>query len=51
MQRRNVSKEAVKRAVARSTKASAQIERRSLPVGYVRSTRVERFLAERRLRG
>ena len=30
MERRNVSKEAVKRAVVRSTKASAQIERRSL---------------------
>ena len=50
MERRNVSKEAVKRAVVRSTKASAQIERRSLPGGYVRSARVERFLAERRQR-
>ena len=50
MERRNVSKEALKRAVARSTKASAQIARRSLPAGYVRSARVERFLAERRQR-
>ena len=43
-----VTKEAVKRFAVRSTKASARLERRTLPVGYVRSAKVERFLAERR---
>ncbi|WP_147264029.1 hypothetical protein [Desertihabitans brevis] len=51
MERRIVSKEAVKRSVVRSTKASAQLERRTVPAGFVRSERVERFLAERRQRG
>jgi len=45
---RVVTKEAVKRFAARSTRASAQLERRSLPDGYVRSAKVEQFLAERR---
>jgi hypothetical protein len=48
IKRRVVTKEAVKRFAARSTRASAQLERRTLPVGYVRSAKVERFLAERR---
>ncbi len=47
MERRVVNKEAVKRSVVRSTKASAQLERRTVPAGYVRSERVERFLADR----
>lgn len=51
MERRVVSKEAVKRSVVRSTKASAQLERRTVPAGFVRSERVERFLAHRRQRG
>lgn len=45
---RVVTREAIKRFAARSTKASAQLERRVLPAGYVRSPKVERFLAERR---
>jgi hypothetical protein len=45
---RLVAKDAVKRFAVRSTKASAQLERRAVPVGYVRSEQVERFLAERR---
>jgi hypothetical protein len=44
---RIVTKEVVKRFAVRSTKASAQLERRAVPAGYVRSERVERFLAER----
>lgn len=46
-----ISKEALKRSVARSTKASAQIEGRAVPSGFVRTARVEEFLAERRQRG
>ncbi|MFC4375124.1 hypothetical protein ACFO5K_13560 [Nocardia halotolerans] len=49
MKRRAVSKEAVKRVVVRSTKASAQLENRVVPAGYKRSARVESFLVKRRL--
>jgi hypothetical protein len=45
--KRVVDKNAVKRFAARSTEASAQLERRSVPAGYVRSAKVEQFLAER----
>ncbi|GAB3358233.1 hypothetical protein GCM10027300_29140 [Modestobacter lapidis] len=51
VERRVVNKKAVQRSVIRSTKASAQLERRIVPTGFVRSERVERFLAERRQRG
>ena len=51
MERRAVNKKAVQRSVIRSTKASAQLERRIVSTGFVRSERVERFLAERRQRG
>lgn len=51
MERRVVNKEAVKQSAIRSTKASAQLERRTVPAGFVRSERVERFLAERRQQG
>jgi hypothetical protein len=51
MERRIANTEAVKRSVERSTKASAQLERRDVPAGFVRSERVERFLLERRQRG
>ena len=47
---RTVNKVALQRAVARSTKASAQLKGRTVPVGFIRSERVERFLAERRKR-
>ncbi|EPR75470.1 hypothetical protein ADILRU_2013 [Leifsonia rubra CMS 76R] len=50
MERRVVNKEAVKRFAVQSTQASAQIERWSVPAGYVRSPKVERFLAERQHR-
>lgn len=50
MKRRTVTKAAVKLSAARSTKASARLERRTLPEGYVRSKSVARYLAERRLK-
>ncbi len=48
---RAVISEAVRRSAIRSTRESAAIEDRAIPVGYVRSRRVERFLDERRQRG
>ncbi|GAA2012872.1 hypothetical protein GCM10009739_26770 [Microbacterium ulmi] len=51
MERRTVTKETVKQFAIRSTKESAELERRTVPAGHVRSERVERFLAERRQRG
>jgi hypothetical protein len=50
VKRRVVTKEAVKRFAVRSTKASAQLERRALPEGFVRSAQVKRFLADRQSR-
>lgn len=50
VERRIVDRAAIKRAVARSTRASAQLERRVVPNGFARSERAERFLAERRKR-
>jgi len=47
VERRAVTKEAVKQFAVRSTKESAALERRVVPIGHVRSERVERFLAER----
>jgi hypothetical protein len=48
MKRKNVTREALRRAALRSAKASAELERRGVPAGYVRSEKVERFLAARR---
>ncbi len=45
-----VTKDTVKRAAARSTKASAQLENRVIPAGFVRSSTVKRFLAARKPR-
>lgn len=39
---------AVKRAVTASTRASAKLERRVVPNGFVRSPGAEKFLAKRR---
>jgi hypothetical protein len=47
VKRHLVSKDAVKRFAVRSTRASAQLERRAVPVGYVRSAQVAQLLAER----
>jgi hypothetical protein len=43
-----VTKEEIRRAAQRSAKASARLEGRTVPKGFVRSPRVERRLAERR---
>ncbi len=48
MQRKIVTREALYRAAVRSMTASAALERRVVPAGFVRSTKVERFLATRR---
>lgn len=48
VQRKNVSREALRRAALRSAKASAELERRGVPAGYVHSETVNRFLAARR---
>lgn len=50
MDRKNISRQALLRAVRRSTRASAALENRSVPANAVRSERVERFLAERKPR-
>jgi hypothetical protein len=47
MERRAVTKEAIRRFAVRSTKASGRLERRTVPANYVRSAEIERFLAER----
>lgn len=51
VERRAVSTESVKRFAVRSTKASAQLERRDVPAGFVRSPKVEHFLKQRQSRG
>lgn len=48
--RRVVKKDLVKRAAARSTKASAKLENREVPAGFVRSSSVKWFLAVRQTR-
>jgi hypothetical protein len=48
MERKKVTREALRRAALRSAKASAELERRGVPAEYVRSEKVERFLAARR---
>lgn len=50
MKRKNVTREALRRVTMRSTRASAALENRAVPVDRVRSERVERFLAERKQR-
>ena len=51
MKNRRVDSGAVKRAVAQSTRASAQLEQRVVPKGFVRSERAQKFLTERRTQG
>lgn len=45
------SKDALKRSIARSTRASAQLEGRTVPSSFERSAQAEEFLAELRQRG
>jgi hypothetical protein len=40
----------VKKVARRATKASAKLENRDIPAGYVRSAAVENLLAERQTR-
>ena len=42
-----VKKAAVEKAVARSTKASAKLENREVPTGYVRPAAVTRYITPR----
>lgn len=46
----DATKAAVKKAAARATTASAKLENRKVPVGYVRSQAVAMFLAARQTR-
>jgi hypothetical protein len=48
VRKRTVTRETVKKFAVRSTRTSAQLERRAVPDGYVRSAQVEQFLAKRR---
>jgi hypothetical protein len=43
MKRKNVTRAALHRTALRSAKASAELERRGVPAGYVRSEKVNRF--------
>jgi hypothetical protein len=45
-----VKKTPVKKVAARATKASAKLENRVVPAGYVRPASVKRLLAERQTR-
>jgi hypothetical protein len=45
-----VNKAVVKKVAARATKASAKLENRAVPAGYVRPASVKRLLAERQTR-
>jgi hypothetical protein len=48
VKRQPVSQKAIERSVARSTRASARLESRVVPPGYVRSASVERYVASRK---
>lgn len=50
MERRAVTREVIMREATRSTKASAAIEGRTVPAGFVRSAKVQKFLDERQPR-
>ena len=48
MERRKVDAAVIRRAVERSARESARLERRDVPEGFVRSPRAEQFLRDRR---
>jgi hypothetical protein len=50
VERRAVKKAVVKKVAARATKASAKLESREIPAGYVRPASVNRLLTERQTR-
>lgn len=51
MRQHIIDKAAVKKSVSQSTKASANLERRTVPEGFVRSERAQQYLAKRRQHG
>ncbi|HEX7589397.1 MAG TPA: hypothetical protein VF362_00270 [Demequinaceae bacterium] len=51
VRRQTVSQEAIRRSVARSTKASARLESRVVPEGFVRSATASAYIAARKPRG
>jgi len=48
MKRKDITREAIRRSSVRAAAASVAIENRTVPVGYVRTERVERLLAARK---
>lgn len=50
VEKTSVKKAVVKKVAARATKASAKLENRAVPAGYVRPASVKRLLAERQTR-
>lgn len=44
MNKKTISAKARRQVVARSTKASARLERRVVPAGHVRSAKAEKFV-------
>ncbi|MFT4163759.1 MAG: hypothetical protein QM650_00780 [Microlunatus sp.] len=51
MNKKTVSTKARRQFVARSTKASARLERRVVPADHVRSTKVQKFVESLRAKG
>lgn len=49
MNRKNISREMVHRSSEHAAAASMALENRSVPVGYVRTERVERLLTARKI--
>lgn len=48
MKRKDITREAIRRSSERAAAASAALENRSVPFGYVRTERVERLLEARK---
>lgn len=48
MERKGITREAIRRSSVRAAAASVAIENRTVPIGYVRTERVERLLAARK---
>jgi len=51
MKRKDVNTEAIRASAMRSTRASAALERRTIPAGTKPSAQVSRFLAARKRKG
>lgn len=48
MERVKIDRTAIKRAAVRATRQSASLEQRIVPTTFVRSEKVERFVAQRK---